>query len=226
MSPDFVRILVTAAGTTMAVALVVQFFGLSSRELGESRRRRIAQVKEQISKKMDAKIPISAADVSAIGRGLDASQGMAVHALYQLFAETDEQGLHEQIRKLIDDLTREDPFESLPEVVRPSLARLTTLCRESPQSTDKELLHPIVKVLDEYQEMRRDHAVMKRQTRVSYVVALISFFIGVVGIILAFNGPSKVFVRNQLAVTASHIVEQVRAQQSAGSSGALHPAQP
>ena len=142
----------------------------------DQRDRKQSKLKEQIKKKIDNKIDLEAKEIADIGRGYGLSAGYAMDALYQLYSEAEDEESHSRYKKLLSELNRTEPFESLPEEVRPSLARLSEISSATSHESDKELLHPVTKILEEYQEMKRDHATMKRQNKVSYVVALVSFF--------------------------------------------------
>jgi hypothetical protein len=200
--------IIEMVGAILGMSLVsaLTTFGLP----GENRRKKIALLKEHLSKKLTGNIAITARDVVDIGRGLGASASMSAEALYQLFAESQSQENYNVVRKLLDDIGKEDPFEAFPEVTRPSLARISRLCEESPQATDRQLLHPITKTLQEYQEMKRDHASMNRRNRISYFVTLISLIIGAYGVILAYRSPSKEFIANKLPAS---IIQELKAQQ-------------
>ena len=213
MTPETIKIVLFAVVATGFAAFLGRTSLLFS-DLIDLRRRRIARVREIIARKIAADIIITAKDVVDIGRGAGEPPGISTDALYELFAMSDEPETHTHIRALIDELNREEPFEALPDISRPSMARLAMLCEESSQHSDKELLQPIRKLLEEYQEMKRDHARIKRQSRISYVVALISFFIGVLGLILAFRGPSKDYISNELSTISNSIVQHINAQQS------------
>ena len=90
-------------------------------------------------------------DVLDIARGGGASSSDGVEALYEMYAESDDGDLHGHLKSLLADFNREEPFESLPEEARPSACSESTLCEESAMPTDRELLHPIRKILEEYQ---------------------------------------------------------------------------
>jgi hypothetical protein len=184
---------------------------------GKHRREMRVRVKAALALKLDSDIPMTSQDVIDVGRGLGTSPSIATDAIYELFAESENKEVFSKVRHLIDDLQREEPFESLPEEAKPSLARIATLCENSQQTTDKALLHPIVKVLDEYQEMKREHAGLKRQGRISYVIALVSFFIGVVGLILAFSGPSRSYISDEVQGSTQTIMKELKVQHSSPS---------
>lgn len=188
-------------------------------EQKDQREKKRAKLKEQIKKKIENKIDLEAKEIADIGRGFGLSVGHAMDVLYQLYSEAEDEESHARYKKLLAEINRTEPFESLPEEVRPSLARLSEISHSTTQESDKELLHPITKVLEEYQEMKRDHATMKRQNKISYVVALVSFFVGVVGLVLAFTGPSKEFIQEQIQKSTQQIQGEIHGAQQGAQAG-------
>jgi len=198
-----------AAAVTAVAAVLSRLMRPIILEKKDLREKARAKLKEQLRKKIQSGIQLEAKEITDIGRGFELSSGQSITVLNQLYSEAEEKEQHEIYKALLAEINRTEPFEALPEEVRPSLARLSALCTESPQTSDNELLHPITKVMGEYQEMKRDHASIKKQSRISYVVALVSFFIGMVGLILAFSGPSKSFIKDELKKTTIQIEETI-----------------
>lgn len=208
MSSNILSVFLPALLLTLAAAGI----GALMRPLLLVQKARV-KLKNQIRKKIQSGIQLQAPEISDIGRGLGLSATQSIKTLFELYSEAEGHEEHAQFKILLSEINREEPFESFPEEVRPSLARLSTLCTESPVESDKELLHPLKKVLGEYQEMKSDHATIKKQSHISYVVALISFFIGAVGIILAFTGPSKEFISGEVQKSTNLIRQQINSTQ-------------
>lgn len=213
MSIELVTAMGTATLATFGAAILSKIMRPMILEQKDRREKSLGKVKEQIKKKIEGGVNLEAKEVADIGRGFSLSSGRAIEALYQLYSEAEDEGSHSKYKKLIEDINRTEPFESLPEETRPSLARLAEISQSSGQESDKELLHPITKLLDEYQDMKRDHAGMKKQNRISYFVALISFFIGIVGLIMAFTGPSKDFIQKEIQKSTESIELQLKSAQ-------------
>ena len=213
---EIVPVFATASAATAVAAALSYLMRPLLLEQKDRREKARAKLKAQLQKKLQSNIKLEAHEISDIGRGLGLSTAQSVEALYELYSETEDQEQHANFKSLLTEINRAEPFESFPAEVRPSLARLSFICNETTQESDKELLHPITKVLTEYQDMKKDHASIKKQSRVSYVVALISFFVGVFGLVLAFTGPSKEFIAAELEKSTASIQEQIKAtQQSA-----------
>jgi hypothetical protein len=215
--------LITEIAPIFAVATLTTIFAAStvrmiSPLLSEQRKRRErnrSKIKDLISIKLNNSIDLSTQDVLDIARGAGGSSHSGIEALYELYSATDDKELHTLLKNLLAEYNKEEPFESLPEESRPSLARISTLCEESSVTTDRELLHPIRKLLEEYQTMKQDHQSIKKQSWISYIVAIVSFFIGMVGLILAFQGPSKQFISDEIRSALSESSKIDSAEQDA-----------
>jgi hypothetical protein len=204
------------AGAAMATAIAATMTRLLTPMLDEQRKRREkrrGKVKDLISAKFTKNIELGVQDVLDIARGADASSNDGIEALYELYANSDDEDQHKKLKALLEDYNREEPFQSLPEEARPSLARISTLCEESALVTDRELLHPIRKLLEEYQQLKQDHQSIKRQSWISYIIAIVSFFIGAIGLILAFQGPTKEFVSTEIRSALAEQAEASKAHQ-------------
>lgn len=215
ISTDLLPIIGSAAAATGIAAVLSQLMRPLLLDQKDRREKSRNKLKDQIKKKLQGGIVLDASEITDIGRGLRLSAAQSTEVLYELYSEAEEQEQHAHFKALLAEINRAEPFEALPEEVRPSLARLSIICQETAQSSDKELLHPLTKVLGEYQEMKRDHASIKKQSRVSYVIALISFFVGIVGLLLAFSGPSKQFISQELNKSTTAIQKQIESAQEA-----------
>ena len=210
MITEMAPVFATAVAATAVAAALSQLMRPLLLEQKDRREKARAKLKVQIQKKLQGNIKLEAREISDIGRGLGLSAAQSVEALYELYSEAEDEDQHANFKSLLAEINRSEPFESFPVEVRPSLARLSLICNETTQESDKELLHPITKVLTEHQEMKQDHASIKRQSRASYVVALVSFFVGVFGLVLAFTGPSKEFISAEIEKTTGIIQEQIK----------------
>lgn len=213
---DFI---ITFAIATSVAALLTPFMAIILRktrprilEVREKTKERTFMLKESLLKKLSAGILINSKDALDIGRGLGVPASTAIHILYELLAEAGNSDLFNKVKSLIDDIERQEPFESLPEEAKPSLARISFLCHASSQGSDKELLQPIVKLLGEYQDMKRERSVLKKQGRISYTIALVSFFVGVIGLIMAFTGPSRSYISKEIGKSTKAILAQLQTE--------------
>jgi hypothetical protein len=170
----------------------------SMRKEKEKRQKAYEKLKNQIIGKIKADIELEANDIPQIGKGLGLSASKSLDAVYQLYAESQSKESHLVFKTLIKEVNKTEPFDGLSDSVKPSMIRLSTLCENSQQKSDKELLRPIVNELENYMTIRDEHEIAKKQNRISYSIAIISSIIGAIGLILALSGPSKSFIETKL----------------------------
>jgi hypothetical protein len=217
LSLEIIPLVAGAAAASILAASGARFLTPLLDEQRNRRGKRRTKVKELLNAKMGKGIGLTIQDILDVARGSGASSSDGIEALYELYATTEDQEIHERLKVLLADFNREEPFESLPEEARPSLARIYTLCEESTLATDRELLHPIRKLLEEYQTMKQEHQSIKKQSWISYIIAIVSFFIGAIGLILAFQGPSKDFVSKEIRSALTEQFDKDSAQKAAPS---------
>ncbi len=198
----------------MSTAYVIDGLSTSLGNRKNQQGKEKSKLKEKLQSKIKNNIKLEAKEIIEIGRGFELSSGQSIACLNQLYSNTDVKDEHDIYKGLLEDLNKAKPFEALPDEVRPSLARLTVLCSESQHESDNELLNPIKKVLEEYKQIKIDHDSMKKRSYISYMVAIISLFIGVGGFWYAFSGPSKDFLKDELNKTATQIEQKIDAMQT------------
>lgn len=145
---------------------------------------------DNIAEKLKDNIDLNVQDILNIGRGVGASHSDSIGVIFQLLAAAKDGQEVAAAKKLVAELNAKEPFEDLPEEVKPSLLRLSEMCKQATSDSDKSLLIPVHRALATYKTMLIDHATIKSQSRISYVVAIVSVCIGIVGLVLAFRTPS------------------------------------
>lgn len=94
-----------------------------------------------------------------------------------------------QTRLLSAQLAKEEPFDDLPEEVKPSLVRLSELCDGSKIKSDQLLLTPIQKTLGSFVELKAETEKTKTRTKWVNIVGIFSFIIGAWGFYLTWKTP-------------------------------------
>lgn len=163
-------------------AIAMSFLMLEKRKARHS-------LRESISKKMTGGIQLSAADVITMAKGVGLQRPSVNRTVYQLLHDTNDAQTFEKLKVLSAQLEKEEPFDDLPEEVKPSLVRLSELCDGSQQRSDQFLLTPIQKTLGSYVELKADAEKMKTQTKWVNIIGIVSFIIGVWGFYLTWKSP-------------------------------------
>ena len=192
------------------VAIAMTYFrGAETRRDERSDRRSREQQDEiasAISRKMKEAIPLDIDDVRAIARGVGASESQGIAALYSLFATVSGKNEHDTLKRMIADFDAQEPFEAYPAEVRPSLYRIAAMCEESPAESDKQLLNPLTKILSEYQDLKAEEAYMRTRSKLAFWWTVVGVALTILGVLLAFKGPSKSFIATELAKAKNEII--------------------
>ena len=142
-----------------------------------------------ILKKLQAGIDLSAQETRTMAKG-SAIPRLSVNKLvYRLLHDTNDPAMYAKIRSLSLQLEKEEPFDELPEEVKPSLLRLVELCDASPQRSDHALLSPIQKSLSSFVELKVQVEKSKRFAKWVNVAGMASLIIGVWGVYLSWKSP-------------------------------------
>lgn len=153
-------------------------------------------LRESIQKKMSQKISLSASDIIIMAKGVRLQRPSVARVVYRLLHDCSDPEMYERLKTLSVQLDKEEPFDDLPEEVKPSLIRLSELCHNSQQKSDQFLLAPIQKNLGSYVEMKTEFERSKKQTKLINFLGVISFIIGIWGFYLALKSPNTNDIAN------------------------------
>lgn len=154
------------------------------------RRKNAEAMRKNIYTKISSGIEINSKDVSHIGRAFGLSAYQSRQVIYKIYSEANGKEDFEKLKGLVLEIEKEEPFDDLPDEVKPSMIRLTKIASESGEESDKHLLSPIAQTLNKYVDLKSDQEKLKKQTNRAYVVTVISFVFGAVGTYYTVTGPS------------------------------------
>ena len=201
-------LIIIIAGLILATLLnfyVDRLLNAPQRKREEAKKRLYQNVLE----KFKGNINLTVDDVWSIGRGMGVARADSIEVLYMLMVEAKEQKHLDTIRQLLGNLNKKAPYEDLPDDVKPAVIRLSEICSEAKLESDKSLLIPIQRSLSEYKIMLGEHQKMKKQSRVSYIVGIFSFLVGIVALAIAFRGPTVADVRETVTSAIQEAQKQV-----------------
>ena len=214
-----------AVGVSAALAnLIAERFATAPDRRRDEARKRLHQ---NIAEKLKAGVSLTVNDILNIGKGMGVPRSEAIDTIYTLLAEAKEQKDIETARHLLDDVNKKAPYEDLPDEVKPAIIRLSEICEAAKAESDKALLIPVQQALSRYKVMLGDHQRMKTQSRISYIVGIISVIVGLVGIALAFRSPPSADVRQTINdVISTHTAPNNRLEGTGDPQTARQPPQP
>lgn len=156
------------------------------------------RMRANVMKKLTSNVTLSAKDIIHIGRGFDLSSQSSRDVVFKLYADVDDAVSFTKLKDLVADIEKEEPFDELPDEVKPSLARLSKVIEQSTDSADKHILLPITTTLTKYVELKVDQEKAKKQTNRAYVITIISFVVGAISFYFTLKSPSEVDIKKAM----------------------------
>lgn len=156
------------------------------------------RMRANVVKKLTSNVTLSAKDIMHIGRGFDLSPQSSRDVVFKLHADVDDPTSFTTLKALLEDIEKEEPFDELPDEVKPSLARLSKIIEQSTDSADKHILLPITTVLTKYVELKADQEKAKKQTNRAYVITIISFVVGASSFYFTLKSPSETDIKRAM----------------------------
>ena len=140
------------------------------------RRKHMAQMKKNILEKLSSGFELSSKDIVHIGRGFGLSPFQSRNIIYKIHSDIKDKDEFCRLKTLIEDIEKEEPFDELPDEVKPSLIRLTAITSKSESESDRHLLSPIVHTLGKYIDMQSEQENLKKKTNRAYILTVIMSF--------------------------------------------------
>lgn len=168
------------------------------------------RMRANVVKKLTSNVTLSAKDIMHIGRGFDLSPQSSRDVVFKLYADVDDPASFTTLKALVADIEKEEPFDELPDEVKPSLVRLSKVIEQSADSADKHILLPITTTLTKYVELKADQEKVKKQTNRAYVITIISFVVGAISFYFTLKSPSETDIKKA--------IEQVLAEKATNTS--------
>lgn len=162
------------------------------------KRKNMESMKGNIKQKLSSSVSLSAKDITLIGRSFDLSPKSSRDVIYRLYAEVDEPTTFSVLKKLVVEIEKEEPFDELPDEVKPSLSRLLKIIESSQDDSDKHILLPITSTLNKYTELKSEQEKTKKQTNRAYIITIISFVVGAISFYFTLKSPSDVDIKRAM----------------------------
>lgn len=137
-------------------------------------------------------------DITLIGRAYGLSAASSRLALYRAYKDIDQKENFQKLKSLVEQLQKDEPFDTMPDEVKPSLSRISCLTSESPLESDRHLLTPITNILTKYQDLLEEQKKTKKQASIAYTLTIASFIFGAISLYFAFMSPSAQDIASEL----------------------------
>jgi large-conductance mechanosensitive channel len=176
------------------------------------KRKNKERMRANIVKKLTANVTLSAKDIFHIGRGFDLSSQGSRDVVFKLYADVDDPASFSTLKALVAEIEKEEPFDELPDEVKPSLSRLSKLIEQSDDSADKHILLPLTTTLTKYVELKVEQEKAKKQTNRAYVITIISFVVGAISFYFTLKSPSEADMKKVMEQVLSEKASNVPLQ--------------
>src|SRR5690554_7656358 len=131
MDFSFFNIVVTGSYILIMIAFTIFMSWLTIQ-----RRKNADAMQKNVHAKMASGIQLSAKDVVNIGKSFDLTAFQSRKVIYKIFREADNKETFESLKKLVKEIESEEPFDDMPDEVKPSLARITKIAEGSDRSEE------------------------------------------------------------------------------------------
>ncbi|RQM70878.1 hypothetical protein [Aeromonas hydrophila] len=203
MKSDILNLIIAGSYVFIIIA-----FGIFMSWLTIQRRKNADAMRKNINSKLNSEIQLSSKDVVNIGKSYDLSAFQSRKVIYKIFRDAEDKDTFESLKNLVQEIEAEEPYDDMPDEVKPSLVRLSKLTEQSSEESDKHILNPITGVLVKYVELKSEQDKLKKQTNRAYVVTIVSFVIGAISFYFTLSSPSAKDIAKEIReVTQNQSIE-------------------
>lgn len=177
------------------------FMGIFFSWLKIQRLKNAEAMRKNILAKFSSDIYLTAKDIIHIGRAFGLSACQARQVIYKIYSEAIQKDDFCRLKDIICEIEKEEPFDGLPDEVKPSLIRLAKISESSGEESDRHILSPIVQTLNKYVDLKTDQENLKKQTNRAYVITIISFIFGAVSTYFTISSPTAADIAKEIQKT-------------------------
>ncbi|QUM88851.1 hypothetical protein HWV03_08590 [Moritella sp. 36] len=170
--------------------LIIIVFAIFMSWIAIQKRKNADAMRKNIHTKISVGIKLSSKDVVNIGRSFELTAFQARKVVYKIFREADTKESFASLNEIVQEIENEEPFDDMPDEVKPSLVRMSKIIDESKEESDKHLLSPIIGSLSKYVELKSEQEKLKKQNTRAYIVTIISFLVGSMSFYFTLTSPS------------------------------------
>lgn len=146
---------------------------------------------------------LSIVDIKAMSEGVNISEFAARKIIKQLYYDA-EINLN-SIRNLQKHIEKEEPFDGCSNELKPTLIGINEILINHGSESQRHLLNPIITELKGLNQIKHEHKKMEKRNYIAYIIAIISFFIGSIGLFYTITAPSGKDIANA-------VVERINAE--------------
>ncbi|MBU2884799.1 hypothetical protein KO507_03355 [Gilvimarinus agarilyticus] len=182
--------------------LIIIAFAVFMSWITIQRRKNADAMRKNVYAKIKLGIQLSSKDVVNIGKSFDLTPFQSRKVIYKIFRDSEDKDSFNNLKKLVQEIETEEPYDDMPDEVKPSLTRLSKITAESNEESDKHILTPITGTLSKYVELKSEQEKLKKQTNRAYVVTVVSFVVGAISFYFTLTSPSAKDIAHEIQSSA------------------------
>ncbi|MEI5637476.1 MULTISPECIES: hypothetical protein [unclassified Pseudoalteromonas] len=177
--------------------LIILFVPFAVVEI-RKRKENIKKLEADLKNKIKSNFDLSSNDITLIGQAYGLSPSNSRLALYRVYRDIEDKEVFDALNKLVAEIQENEPFDTMPDEVKPSLSRLQVLTTKSDVESDKHLLTPITNILTKYQQLLEDKKKTQKKSNIAYTLTVASSLVSVISLYFAFVSPSAQDIAKEL----------------------------
>lgn len=183
------------------------------------KKRDLRLLETRIKEKIEKDINLEPKDIVALGKALDFGPIHSRKPIYNLLLHYDDKEKFQKINNLRDAIEREEPFDDMPDEVKPSLVRISALVEKT--DDDKQLLLPVYKTLAKYVELESERDKFRSRARWGTIIAVFSLLMGAFSFYQSLHSPTieqiqKVLMEHRMSENNKNEIKQINSKALVG----------
>ncbi|EGQ8047447.1 TPA: hypothetical protein GRR81_25260 [Vibrio parahaemolyticus] len=174
----------------LAGLIILGFLGYILYELYR-RKKKTQELEIALKNKLDSNIEITNQDLNTFSQAYEIPEFKARLALYRTFKDCNDPVQYEKLKVLVKEVRQQEPFDSMPDEVKPSLVRISELISSSELESDKHVLSPITNVFGKYKELLEKQRKSHKRELVAYFFTILGTIFGLISLYFAFVAPTS-----------------------------------
>lgn len=147
-----------------------------------------------------------------MGESLNLTTSESRKIVYKILTEENDNEFIDSLKNLLEEIESVEPFDKMPNEVKPSLIKLDKIINESKEDINKYILTPIIETLNKYVEQKLEQEKLKKQTKIAYYFTIISFVIGAIGLYFTFVSPNVKDIAKEIKILEKQEEAKVKSQ--------------
>lgn len=193
-------------GISYIIIMIFAVIGFSAAIV--TKKRNIKRMQDNIYEKLKNNIELTAKDIVFIGRSFHLSAQQSRRVIYNIYGKANTSDDFSRLKSLVVEIDKEEPFDDLPDEVKPSIIRLTKITSQLGEDSDKQILTPVIQLINKYVEMKTEQENLKKKTNRANWLTIVSFIVGLISFYYTVKSPSATDIAAEINSKQSLNIQQ------------------